>query len=243
MSERFTMAGGFTRALLLLAAAAASAHAGSVPVADITFLGAATGVNDGVDFVLPYQISVNQGSGAVVENVICYDTYDQVSLNETWTANLFNLSEAVADGFFSQNPNALAGYEEVSWLSAQSYSGTDQQVALQHAIWDVFGEAPAAQNAQQTADTIAYQNAAASAAASGYSGFDFSKTVFVEEVGATSGAPGTAQAFVFQQVNSLSGSAFGTPEPGTTALLIGGLMFLAIRKYYGRTAAAAAVKN
>lgn len=213
----------FQRTALLSALLLAPLAMQAASTATITFLGAPTGVNDGFDFVEPYQVSIDQGLGGATVTVVCYDSADSISVGETWTANLFNLAGAAAFGYFSGGPNPLAAYREVAWLSNQTYSNTDQQVALQHAIWDIFGVSSPEQNAQQTADLAAYQSAVAAAAAGGYTGFDFSHFVFIEQVGGVVGQPGTTQALVYDQPTT---NIAPTPEPGTLAMIGGGLALL-----------------
>ena len=200
--------------LLLTLAAAASAST-------IVFGGEPTGVDDGKYYVLPYQLTID----GVSQLVTCYDTHDEVSSGDTWNANLLTLNQAAATGYFD-GANALAGYERVAWLSVQSYSGNDQQIGLQHAIWNVFGSAPV------TAAETTYDQAANAAAQSNYAGFNFSGFRFIEEVGATPGAPGTEQAFVFNLNPTSTTSA--TPEPGTLGLMLSGaaLTFAGLRKRF-----------
>lgn len=221
----------FSISLLFLALAGA-AHASQFAM--VTFLGAPTGVNDGSSYVTPYEISLNTYPSPTLQLVTCYDSLDEVSLGDQWTANIETVGQAAASGYFSTRNNALAGYEEVAWLSAQSYANTDQEVALQHVIWDVFGSAPPDQNAAQDTYFAAYTTAAQAAAANSYSGFSFSQTVFLEEVGAVSGQPSTEQAFVYQsatpttsaQFISSGGSFTATPEPGSLILIGSGLFCL-----------------
>ena len=209
-----------TVALLFVCAVAASAST-------IVFEGAPTGVNDGADYVLPYQVSID-GTTQLVD---CFDMFDNVNLNDTWTASLLNINQAATSDFFSDSNN-LAQYERVAWLAAQSYSTTDQQIGLQYAIWSVFGTAP------QTAAAISYEAAADSAAANNYAGFDFDSSRFIQQVGAVAGAPGTEQAFVFQQS---SGGLFEgegepvAPEPGTIWMLAGALAFAGVAAYRKRS--------
>ncbi len=211
----------------LFMALSGAAHAESL--ATITFLGAPTGANDGSYFVLPYQISIQEGSNEpVIQNVICYDTHDEVSYGETWSADLLSLNEAVTSGYFSNTADPLLGYEEVAWLSGQSYTDTDSAVALQHAIWDVFGTAPADQNSNQDNDLAAYE-AALTAAIPTFTTSEFSNTVFVEEVPpAEPGGDGTAQAFVFGVLGNGNNGNFGLPEPSTPILAGSGLVLLAL---------------
>lgn len=200
----------------------------------VTFAGAGTGVNDGVYYVMPYQILLDQGSGAHRTDVICYDVFDDVRVGDSWTANLLDLADAASYGYFSARPQALASYEEIAWLSVQSYSNKDQQVALQHAIWDVMGSSPLEQNARQRADLAAWQDAAMAAALGGYAGFDFSHIGFIEQVGGVVGGTGTEQAFVYSSPVALGTTPSGsgaTPEPGTIALFgCGALLLLMYRR-------------
>jgi hypothetical protein len=115
---------------VLVAAASGFANADS-----IQFIGVPTGVNDGHYYDLPYQISIN----GVDELVTCYDVFDDVNFGDQWQANLLSVGQASTSGYFATNPSALAGYEEIAWLDAQTYQNTDQQIGLQYAIWNVFG--------------------------------------------------------------------------------------------------------
>jgi hypothetical protein len=181
-----------------------------LPAATIVFEGAPTGVNDGKDYVLPYQVSID----GAMQLVDCIDFADSVSLNDTYVASVLTLEQAATSGFFSTG-GGVGGYERVAWLSAQSYSGDAQQIGLQYAIWNVFG------SAAQTADAVMYENAADEAAAGGYAGFDFSTFRFIQQAGAVSGQSGTEQAFVFSTPNSPA-SPFNqqnAPEPVTIWLL------------------------
>lgn len=198
----------------------------------VTFEGAPTGVSDGSDYVTPYEILLNTGSGQTLQLVTCYDSLDNVNLGDTWEASAFSFSMAAASGYFSGRPNAQAGYEEIAWLSAQTYSNSDQEIALQHVIWNVFGSAPPDQNAAQDTAYAFYANAAAAAASNGYAGFNLNSAVFLEETGMKAGQPGTEQAFVYHS-NALinTGASFGsTPEPGSLFLLAGGVLFLLISR-------------
>jgi hypothetical protein len=210
-----------TAAFGLLLSVAASAD-----TATIEFLGT-TGVSDGTDFVLPYEVSIN----GVDQFVTCYDNLDVVSDGQIWQANLLTLSQAAANGYFSNDANPTAGYERIAWLDTQTYSDQDQEIGLQYAIWSVFGNAPAATGTVLT-DELAYEAAADAAATGGYSGFDFSSFVFIEEDGGVPGAQGTEQAFVYSTSSSfpVGGVDPAVPEPGGFALAgIGTILFVVRR--------------
>ena len=199
----------------LLVAAVGFADADS-----IQFIGVPTGVNDGHDYVLPYEISIN----GVDQLVTCYDLFDDVNVGDKWQANQLTLSQASAAGFFATNPGALAGYEEIAWLDAQSYQNAAQQIGLQYAIWSVFGTPPT------TAESLSYEAQANAAAASGYRGFSFNNVRFIEQIGGVPGQNGTEQAFVYWEspVGQSGISIQATPEAATALLLSLCLISLAV---------------
>jgi hypothetical protein len=190
----------------------------------IAFQGAPTGVYDGTHYDLPYEVTID-GTPQLVD---CFDIADGVWVGQTWTASLLTLADAASSGFFSSS-NDLAQYERVAWLSAQTYSTTDEQIGLQYAIWSVFGTAP------QTSAASTYESAADQAAANNYAGFSFSSFMFIQQAGAVSGEAGTEQAFVFN--NGSSGTRFTSntnpvaPEPGTVWMLAGALIIAASVAY------------
>jgi hypothetical protein len=185
----------------------------------IQFVGVPTGVNDGNYYVLPYEVTID-GSPQLV---VCFDVYDDVNFGDVWQAQLLDLNQAATSGFFS-TVDALAKYEEVAWLDAQPYTTPAQQVAIQYAIWDIFG------TYRSTPDSLAYAAAANAAAASGYAGFSFSGVRFIQQIGAASGKEGTEQAFVYwgsQLSSQRSDETSSLPEPSTVRLFIPGMVFLA----------------
>jgi hypothetical protein len=189
-------------------------------IATIVFQGA-VGPSDGADYVLPYQISID-GVSTLAD---CYDFNDGVVTGQTWIANLFGLSEAAASGYFSGVSSPTAKYERVAWLSAQTFANTSQQIALQHAIWSVFGVgAPVGPDP----DYSNYLLAADAAAAGGYVNFNFAGFIFVEEkAGAPNSTPPFAQAFVYTTIPPTSTTSLtSSPEPDTIAMLASGLLIL-----------------
>lgn len=176
----------------------------------VTFIGAGT-VNDGVDYVLPYVLSVD----GVELDADCYDYLDQVQDGQTWQAYEFTLSEAANQGQYSGQTNALIGYEDVAWLSSQATPTAQDQINLQHAIWDIFYPGTFAANN--------YTNSLLKEARSDFSGFDFADYLFLEAV-PTQGT-NLAQAFVIETVTTGGGGQNpGTAaEPGSWILLSAGL--------------------
>jgi hypothetical protein len=198
-------------------------------IATVTFVGTPTGVNDGVFAVLPYEVTIDTGSGPVSQFVTCYDTLDEVGYGDVWSTDLLSLNEASTSGFFSTLTIAQAqlGYQEVAWLNSQTYANADQQIALQHAIWNVFGTAPANQNSNQDSYYADYESALAIQVGAGFDGFDFGNFVFIQKLGDTAGG-GTKQAFVYEAIPGTPNSI--TPEPGTWAMIVGGLSLVVLSR-------------
>lgn len=193
------------------------------PIVNVQFVGPGTTVADsnGVA-VTPYEVKID----GVPQVVTCYDLHDDIQVGDTWSAYEYTLSDAIAHGMFSSGAwgNATIGYESVGWLSAQTYSNADEEVALQYAIWHVFDSVKTLTGAQNTAYTN-YENALAAEVASNFAGFDFSHTTFLEPTTGAVGATGTKQAFVFA-VTTGGGNQSSTPEPGTMVMIGSGLLCL-----------------
>ena len=83
--------------------------------------------------MLPYQLTIDGST----QNVVCYDFFDDVSDGDTWQANILNVGEASASGFFGGS-DATAQYERVAWLSTQTWTDSAEQIGLQYAIWNAF---------------------------------------------------------------------------------------------------------
>jgi PEP-CTERM motif len=203
--------------VIVISAAAANAD-------NIRFIGTPTGINDGSFYVLPYSVTINGAS----QLVACYDIYDDVNVGDMWTAQLLNVAQAASAGYFSSQTNAAARYERIAWLDAQAYESAAQQIGLQYAIWNVFG------NYRSSTEAEAYDRAADLAAAGGYAGFDFSGARFIEQAGGVPERPGTEQAFVFWlpistgvNTGEIGGSV---AEPGTLLLLGLGFGVVALLK-------------
>lgn len=189
-------------------------------VVQVSYINAPTGANDGTYYVLPYAITVN----GVATSAICYDIFDDIAGSQTWYANELTVAEAATSGFFGAIPNALSLYREIGWLSVQSYANAAAQVDLQHNIWNVFG---GSQTYVVNQGPGSYSAALATAQASGYAGFDFSTVAFLVPVDGIAG-DASGQAFVIGTTSTTTSVAAQTPEPGTIAMLGGGLMAMAI---------------
>ena len=198
-----------------------SAEANTVSV---TFLGADTGVNNGTDFVLPYQLLVD----GITTDATCYDILDAVNPGQTWIANVWTTSQAILEGQYSGEPNAAAGYDEIAFLSQQATHSPQNQIDLQEDIWNVFGgnQFPVTPGMQTYLDLL---NTPA------YTSFNFNSVEFLEDADQDAGR---AQAFVVSALSPGLQTVVPTPEPGTTTLLAVGLLLLSVNAFRARKAGA-----
>jgi hypothetical protein len=189
----------------------------------ITLLGANTGVSNGTDYVLPYQLSID----GITTNATCYDIFDTVSLGQTWIANVWTTPQAITEGQFSGAPNAATGYDEIAFLSQQTTSSAQDQIDLQEDIWNVFG-------GDLFPVTTGMQNYLDLLSTPAYTSFDFGSVDFLEDVNQSAGR---AQAFVVP--SSTPGlTTASAPEPGSMTLLAGGLLLMSAIAFRSRKAGA-----
>lgn len=94
-----------------------------------------SGISDGADYVLPYFLSINGGAPI---SAGCYDFSDQVTVGQVWQANELTLTQAVSTGQYSSDPNALEDYEMVGVLASMSTATAQDEIDLQHDLWNVF---------------------------------------------------------------------------------------------------------
>jgi PEP-CTERM motif len=204
-----------TRVLFLVVAVLALAFSGQAGTVSVTFLGADTGVSNGSNFVLPYQLSID----GVTTDAACYDIFDSAYPGQTWTANVWTPGQAATLGQFSSASNASAGYDEIAFLSQQATSSAQDQIDLQEDIWNVFGGDlyPVTTGMQNYLDLL---NTPA------YAGFALSSVAFLEDANQSEGRE---QAFVVASsspgLNTIVGSA---PEPGTMVMLAAGIVLGAL---------------
>lgn len=195
----------------------------------VTFVGVGPGVpTDGNNqFVTPYELTIDDGSGPPqLIFVTCYDQVDDVSIGDTWTANELSVTDAMTSGFFSSiDPD---GYKEIAWLSSQTYADANHEIALQHAIWSIFGSAPTSQSETDPLQHQYYLDYLTALGNADLDSYDFSGITFLEQVDGHPGStnPPTEQAFVFGIIVPNSTHSFGAPEPGTSVLIGGGLICL-----------------
>jgi hypothetical protein len=175
------------------------------------------GANDGQYYVSPYYGTMN-GQTVVL---FCDDIINQVNFGQQWLANVTNLGTAVNTNNFSQTRygsaagsavlgNPSLAYEEAAWLTAQFASNPTDLVNLQYALWDIMN--PGARgNGNATVQNwllLASQN---------YGTVNLSNYAIVTNTGPLT-LTGQVQEFIIR-----------TPEPGTLALLICGLLALCVR--------------
>ncbi len=188
----------------------------------VTFLGADTGVSNGTDFVLPYQLLID----GITTDATCYDILDGVSSGQSWIANVWTTPEAILYGQFSGEPNATEGYDEIAFLSQQTTNSAQDQIDLQEDIWNVFG-------GNQFTATPGMLTYLALINTPAYSNFNFSSVMFLED--ANQEIP-RAQAFVVSSSTPGLTTTVPTPEPGTMALLAGGLLLVSLKAFRFRKA-------
>ena len=175
------------------------------------------GVNDGQYYVSPYYGTMN-GQTVVL---FCDDIINQVNFGQQWLANVTNLGTAVSTNNFSQTRygsvtgsavlgNPALAYEEAAWLTAQFASNPTDLVNLQYALWDIMN--PGARgNGNATVQNwllLASQN---------YGTINLGNFAIVTNTWPLT-LTGQVQEFIIR-----------TPEPGTLALLICGLLALCVR--------------
>ena len=164
-----------TRSLITTFLALGAAFNIQAGIVQVQYVNAPTGANDGSDYVLPYLITVD----GTATSAICYDTFDTISSGQTWYANELTLDQAAASGFFGAASDTYLKYEEVAWLSLQTYASAADQIDLQHNIWNVFGHAADGQPYTIQQGAGSYSAALANAITDGFAGVDVSRVAFL----------------------------------------------------------------
>jgi hypothetical protein len=206
----------FVRLLAFAVAALALvpfAHADGSPV-NMVFTGV-NGANDGVYYVSPYTGTVN-GQTVVL---FCDDIKNDVYFGETWTANVTNLGTALStsNGFANTRYGGVAGspvfssaavaYQEAAWLTTQFATHQNDLVSLQYALWDIMnpGSEPTSYG------DVSYWLNQAAGNYSTVNATEFSVFTNTGKLALT----GQVQEFIVH-----------TPEPGSLALLLCGILAL-----------------
>jgi hypothetical protein len=208
---------GFVVATLLLVPFA-YADGGSV---NMVFTGV-NGANDGQYYVSPYTGTMN-GQTVVL---FCDDIKNEVTFGQHWQANVTNLGTAINTNNFSNTRyggvstspvygNPTSAYSEVAWLTTQFAGNSSDFVSLQYAIWDIMNPAsePTGYGDVQTWLGKAQLN---------FGSINPNDFEIVTNTGNLQ-LRGQVQEFIVQ-----------TPEPGVFALLLCGLLAVAVRLNRGR---------
>ncbi len=212
----FKLAGFLFAALLLVP----FAYADGGPV-NMVFTGV-NGANDGHYYVSPYTGTMN-GQTVVL---FCDDIKNDVTFGQQWQANVTNLGTAISTSNFSNTRyggvagspvfgNATVAYSEAAWLTTQFASHTNDFVSLQYALWDIM-------NPGSEPTTFGDVQSWLNQAAANYGSIDPNSFSIVTNTG-TLKLTGQVQEFIVQ-----------TPEPGVLALLLCGLLAIAVRLNRGR---------
>jgi hypothetical protein len=179
------------------------------------------GANDGQYYVSPYYGTMTSPTGTQTVTLFCDDILNEVNFGQTWQANVTNLATAVNTNNFSQTRygsvlrsavlgNPAMAYEEAAWLTTQFASNPGDLVNLQYALWDIMNPGlRGTGNADvQNWLFLASQN---------YGAINLSNFEIVTNVGPLT-LTDQVQEFIVP-----------TPEPGTLALLICGMLALCVR--------------
>jgi hypothetical protein len=170
------------------------------------------GANDGQYYVSPYYGTM----GGQPVTLFCDDIINEVTFGQTWDANVTNLATAVNANDFSMTRyggvtgSAVFGspalaYEEAAWLTTQFASNPGDLVNLQYALWDIMN--PGARGS----GNLDVQNWLLLASLN-YGTINLNEFEIVTNCGPLA-LTGQVQEFLVS-----------TPEPGTLALLICGML-------------------
>src|SRR5258705_2480757 len=150
--------------------------------------------------------------------LFCDDIINDVTFGQQWQANVTNLATAVNTSDFSQTrygsvtgsavlTNPALAYQEAAWLTTQFASNPGALVNLQYALWDIMNPG------SRGADNSDVQNWLWLASQDyNYGTINRDNFEIVTNV-APLALRGQVQEFIVQ-----------TPEPGTLALLICGML-------------------
>jgi hypothetical protein len=175
------------------------------------------GANDGQYYVSPYYGTMN---GQTV-TLFCDDIINEITFGQSWSANVTNLGTAVNTNDFSQTrygsvagsavlSNPALAYEEAAWLTLQFASNPGDLVNLQYALWDIMNPGARGNGNSDVQNWLLL-------ASEDYGTINLSNFEIVTNVGPLT-LTGQEQEFIVQ-----------TPEPGTMALLLCGMLALCVR--------------
>jgi hypothetical protein len=175
------------------------------------------GANDGQYYVSPYYGTMN---GQTV-TLFCDDIINEVNFGQTWWANVTNLATAVntPNGFSQTRYGSVTGsavlgnpalaYEEAAWLTTQFASNPGDLVNLQYALWDIMNPGARGSTDPDVQNWLLL-------ASENYGTINPDNFEIVTNCGPLT-LTGQVQEFIVP-----------TPEPGTLALLLCGLLALCV---------------
>ncbi|MHB8540118.1 MAG: PEP-CTERM sorting domain-containing protein [Candidatus Acidiferrales bacterium] len=156
------------RALLVLVLAAFGtalpAAAGAVNV-QLTGVG---GANQGGVYVAPYDLSINGGTSI---GMICDDFSHDVTVGETWTANINTFANLSNTRFGASDTQE---YDEAAWLYTQYMASPSQAGDINFALWALFTPSTKTSGGYDAGAATWYSNAVNWYTAGGANSFDFS---------------------------------------------------------------------
>jgi hypothetical protein len=180
------------------------------------------GANDGQYYVSPYYGTMSYGtmSGQTV-TLFCDDIMNDITVGQSWSANVTNLGTAVNTNNFSQTrygsvagslvlSNPALAYEEAAWLTTQFASHPGDLVNLQYALWDIMNPGVRGNGNPDVQNWLLL-------ASEDYGTINLSNFEILTNVGPLT-LTGQEQEFIVR-----------TPEPGTLVLLICGMLALCVR--------------
>ncbi|GLC25325.1 PEP-CTERM sorting domain-containing protein [Roseisolibacter agri] len=210
-----------------LVGAAAMALSATVAAAQttVTYLGGTTAESDGYHLIGPFNGTLQTLPGSAQSiTMFCIDVLNDVSIGDSWTGVLTSLADPAATlsttrHAAASDPTAMTKYRTTAWLTTQfGLHSSESWADIQHAIWNVWAPGQYAANA--------WDAAGASAAASGFAGFDFSNYWVLTDVTGVGQALGGAQEFIVPGIGG-GGTGSVVPEPSTYLLMATGMVALA----------------
>jgi hypothetical protein len=98
------------------------------------------GASQGGVYVAPYYLTISTPNGPETIAVICDDFDHEVTIGESWKANIQNLNTALNDGLTGTRfgDKDAQEYEEAAWLYAQFMKNPTEAGNINFAIWALF---------------------------------------------------------------------------------------------------------
>jgi hypothetical protein len=211
------------RGLAVSLAVLASSFAGAVPamaVSVLDFTGVGGNSYGGDITTFPYYITVN---GGPAEPMMCDDARTEISIGDSWdaTANALTLADLPDLKFASMGSasTVLNDYEMAAYIESGVAQGTIASGDGNAAVWSIFDPAfNTSLDHSQIESILGNAQAAVSAGGLNYSGI----TIY------TPSPLQASQEFIYGTVSFDPKPQFSSaPEPGTYAMLGGGLVLLA----------------